>query len=250
MFFFLSKVISFIIDPFFWIIFLFLTAVFHRKIYKRKKKFKTGLLLLILFSNSLVYNFVNDLWCNLHYKSKNHYDFGILLGGMISLTSTENNINFSSNNDRILNTLDLFSKKKIDKILITGASGSLTSELKESEILKKYFIKLGIPDSCIFTENKSKNTYENACFSDKLLTDSLHRNDISCLLITSDYHMRRSIACFNKTNLKCHPFIKKNEIKHFDLEWIILPQSNVLFKWKILFHEMVGHLTYIAMGYI
>ena len=38
-----------------------------------------------------------------------------------------------------------FDNKKIDKILITGASGSLNSELKESHILKKFLIRVGIP---------------------------------------------------------------------------------------------------------
>ena len=41
---------------------------------------------------------------------------------MISLSSTEKNIKFATNNDRLLNTLDLFYKNKIDKILISGAS--------------------------------------------------------------------------------------------------------------------------------
>ena len=40
------------------------------------------------------------------------------MGGMINLRSDENNILFSNNNDRLLNTLDLFSKGIIKKILI------------------------------------------------------------------------------------------------------------------------------------
>ena len=44
--------------------------------------------------------------------------------------------------------------------------------------------------------------------------------------------------------------IKKTDKKHFDLEWIIIPQSNILFKWKILLHEMIGYLSYVLAGYI
>ena len=58
---------------------------------------------------------------------------------MISLTSTEENIQFSNHNDRLLNTLDLFYSKKIDKILISGAAGSLSSELKRITNFKKIF---------------------------------------------------------------------------------------------------------------
>ena len=90
---------------------------------------------MLIFSNSVFYKNIHQLWCDLPNKNKNKYDVGILLGGMISLSSTEKNIKFANNNDRLLNTLDLFYKNKIDKILISGASGSLTSNLKEAAIL-------------------------------------------------------------------------------------------------------------------
>jgi uncharacterized SAM-binding protein YcdF (DUF218 family) len=204
--------------------------------------------MILFFSNSLIFNYVNDLWSVKNVNENEHYQIGILLGGMISLTSSEENIQFSNHNDRLLNTLDLFHSKKIDKILITGSAGSLSSELKESQILKKYLIKVGVPDSCILIEEKSKNTYENAIYCAKILNN--FSNNYNYLLITSDYHMRRSLACFNKTHLNIYPFIKKSDIKHFDLEWILIPQSNILFEWKVLFHEMIGYITYKAIGYI
>ena len=169
---------------------------------------------------------------------------------MISLNSNPDNIKFASNNDRLLNTLDLFSNKRIDKILISGASGSLTSELKEADILKHYLTQLGINDSCILIENNSKNTFENALYCEKLLLDTLKLDNPSCLIITSDYHMRRSMAVFQNTKLKCDPLIKITDEKHFDLEWIIIPQSNILFQWKTLLHEIVGYFSYKLIGYI
>ena len=204
--------------------------------------------MILFFSNSLIFNYVNDLWSVKNVDEKEHYQMGILLGGMISLTSCEENIQFSNQNDRLLNTLDLFYSKKIDKILITGAAGSLSSDLKESQILKKYLNKVGVPDSCILIEDKSKNTHENAIYCEKILNNFPNNN--SYLIITSDYHMRRSLACFKRTHLKIYPFVKKSHIKHFDLEWILIPQSNILFEWKVLFHEMIGYITYKIIGYI
>ena len=204
--------------------------------------------MILFFSNSLIFNYVNDLWSVKNVNEKEHFQIGILLGGMISLTSSEENIQFSNHNDRLLNTLDLFHSKKIDKILITGAAGSLSSDLKESQILKKYLNKVGVPDSCILVEDKSKNTYENAIYCEKILNNFPNNN--SYLIITSDYHMRRSLACFKKTHLNVYPFVKKSDIKHFDLEWILIPQSNILFEWKVLFHEMIGYITYKIIGYI
>jgi uncharacterized SAM-binding protein YcdF (DUF218 family) len=239
-----------LIDPFFWIVVLLLASLLHKRKYLRRRFLTFGLLFLILFSNSFIYNFVNDLWSVKHVTSVEEYDYGIVMGGMINLRSDEENILFSNNNDRLLNTLDLYSKGIIKKILISGASGSLTSELKEAEILKRYLIKIGIPDSCVLAENSSKNTYENATYCEKILTQ-IHKNEvINCLIITSDYHLRRSLACFKKTNLQAYPYVKKPNTKHFDLEYLIVPQSSSLFGWKILLHEIVGYYTYKLLDYI
>ena len=45
------------------------------------------------------------------------YDYGILMGGMISLNSTPENIHFLKNNDRLLNTIELYKKGIIDKMI-------------------------------------------------------------------------------------------------------------------------------------
>ena len=250
MFFLFSKIFSFLIDPFFWIIAFLLFSFFHRRKYLRRRFLTFGLLFLLIFSNSFIYNFINEKWCVKPNSLKTEYDYGILMGGMINLRSDENNILFSNNNDRLLNTLDLFSKGIIKKILISGASGSLTSELKEAQILRKYLIKIGIPDTCVLAENSSKNTYENAIYSEKLLNKIHPNQEIRCLIITSDYHMRRSLACFKKTKLNVDPFVKKSKLEHFDLEWIIIPQSSTLFSWKVLFHEIAGYYTYKIFNYI
>ena len=238
------------IDPFFWIVVFLLASLLHKREYLRRRFLTLGLLFLILFSNPFINKFINDLWTVKYVDLKEKYDYGILLGGMIDIESTPENILFLKNNDRLLNTIELFSEKKIKKILISGASGSLNSELKEAEILKKYLVKIGIPDSCVLVENLSKNTYENAIYCNKKLTQIHTSKKINCLIITSDYHIRRSLACFKKTDLNAYPYVKKPTIKHFDLENIIVPQSSALFSWKILLHEIVGYFTYRLLNYI
>ena len=109
---------------------------------------------------------------------------------------------------------------------------------------------IGIDSKDILIEEESKNTYENALFCDKLLKEKHPNKNIRCLVITSKYHMRRSMACFYKTSLNVEPYVKKASKSHFDLETIIIPQSNILFKWKVLLHEIVGYYTYKLVGYI
>ena len=165
MFFLLSKILSFLIDPLFLVVVFLLASLLDKRKYLRRRFLTFGLLFLIIFSNPFIHKFIYDLW-TVKYETKNiTYDYGILLGGMVDLESTADNIIFSKYNDRLLNTIELFFEKRIKKILISGASGSLTSELKEAEILKNYLIKIGIPDSCVLAEDSSKNTYENAIFT-------------------------------------------------------------------------------------
>ena len=247
-FFVLSKILSFLIDPFFWIIIFLALGLFGRIKYRRRKYLLTAIIFILFFSNGLVYRIIFNNWKINHDIKNEKFEYGILMGGMINLSSTKENIQFNKDNDRLLNTIELYHKKTISKILITGASGSLSSDMKEAEILKSYLESVDIKAKDILTETKSKITYENAVFTTVLINNE--RRNKTCLLITSDYHMRRSMACFTQTGLNVTPFCKKAEKTHFDLETILIPQSNILFKWKVLFHEIIGYYTYKVMGYI
>ena len=247
-FFVLSKILSFLIDPFFWIIIFLTLGLFGRIKYRRRKYFLTAIIFILFFSNGLVYRIIFNKWKINHEIKNEKFEYGILMGGMISLSSSKENIQFNKDNDRLLNTIELYHNRTISKIVITGASGSLSSDMKEAEILKSYLESIDIKAKDILTETKSKNTYENAVFTTELINKGSQKK--KCLLITSDYHMRRSMACFNLTGLNVTPFCKKAEKTHFDFETIIIPQSNILFKWKVLFHEIIGYYTYKVMGYI
>ena len=248
-FFIFSKILSFAVDPFFWIIILLLLALFAKKKYRGPRYLVSALILTFVFSSSPIYKITFDYWKIKQDITYQKFDAGILLGGMISLSSSDENILFNEYNDRLLNTLELFHKGIIKKIIITGASGSLSSDLKEADIIKSFLIRIGVPREKIIVENQSKNTHENAIYTE--LTCKEHEMDkYSFLLITSDYHMRRSLSCFKKTGLNITPFVKESDEFHFDLEYLIVPQTNVLFKWKVLFHEIVGYFMYKLMGYV
>ena len=250
MFFILSKILSFLVDPFFWILSLFILSLLVKEKFKRKSYFISGLILILFFSNGLLFKIINEKW-NIDFNMvEKKYDYGILMGGMISLNSTPENIHFLKNNDRLLNTIELYKKGIIEKIIISGASGSMSSEMKEASLLKYFLVDIGIPNEKIIIEEKSKNTYENALFCSGMLNKMHPNKNTEVLIITSNYHMRRSVACFNKMNIKTDPYVKKTTKNHFDLEQIIIPQSNILFNWKVLLHEIIGYYTYMLVGYI
>ena len=250
MFFILSKILSFITVPFFWILLLFCFALFSRKKYKRKKYFIRGIILLIIFTNSFIYKVVSETWMLDKQELAKNYDYGILLGGMIDINSENDNIIFNTNGDRLLNTIYLYKTKTIKKIIISGASGSLYSDISEANILKSYLQKIGISEDDILTESKSKNTYENAIFSADLIKLHSNNNKAKCIIITSDYHIRRSVACFKKAGLDSDYFTVEKQDQFYNIENYIIPQASVLWQWQALMHEIIGYEIYWFQGYL
>ena len=140
--------------------------------------------MLLFFSNGYIYKISFSFWETQEVELKENYDYGILLGGMVSLNSTKQKIKFFESGERMLSTLMLYNTKKIKKILISGASGSLKSDMIESDYLKFYLIKNGVRPADISCERSSQNTYQNALFTAKKLSND-SSNLPSCLLITS-----------------------------------------------------------------
>ena len=109
---------------------------------------------------------------------------------------------------------------------------------------------INIPDSAMIIENESKNTYENAVFTKKIL-DSLKING-NFLLVTSGYHMRRSMAVFKKAGYKnLTPYVtnRVSGIRRFSFDHLLIPNQDALFTLQILIHEWLGYLVYKIRGY-
>ena len=163
-FFIFPRYFPLLLIPFF-IIILLLLALFGKKIQKTSI-FSICFDFNFYFLSSPIYKITFDYWKIEHETTHQKFDAGILLGGMISLSSTDDHIQFNEYNDRLLNTIELFHKGVIKNIIITGASGSLSSDMKEADILKSFLTRIGIPREKIIVENQSKNTHENATFTE------------------------------------------------------------------------------------
>ena len=83
-----------------------------------------------------------------------------------------------------------------EKIMLCGGktksfpSGNMT----EAENMYEKSLELGVPEASIVLENNSQNTIENVLFSLLELQRSMWLNKVkSVLLVTTTYHMRRSL---------------------------------------------------------
>ena len=122
---------------------------------------------------------------------------------------------------------------------------------KNSNDVTKYLRSISIPDSSIIIENNSKNTYENAIFTKHIL-DSIKFNG-SILLVTSSFHMRRSIAIFKKAGYKnITPYVtnKITGLRKFEFDYCFIPNVEAIFGLNLILHEIAGYVTYKLKGYL
>lgn len=255
MFFFLSKILAFIIAPYTWL--------FFGLIYLLKKAwntaFKKWILGLTIFmyviSNSFLMDEIVRAWeyCDDDiYLKDTKYDVAIVLGGMGRIDERQNKFDFGFSGDRLFQTLELYHNKRVEKLLITGGSGSINHpEHREAIYIKKYLNAISIPDSSIIIESNSKNTYENAIFTKHILDSMQFKGSI--LLVTSSFHMRRALAIFNKAGYKnLTPYItnKFTGERKFEFDYCFIPNVEAIFSLSLILHEMAGYLTYKVKGYL
>lgn len=255
MFFVLSKILDFFATPLSWIFVCVLLAVVSKN-KKLKYRFSIGaVVILLVFTNPWLVSSVMEAWEVPAFRSATitkPYDVGIVLGGsMRYYDPVPARVVYSSSADRLLQALQLYHDKKIKKILLSGGSGFVNfQDWKESGLIADVLLKSGVPREDILLENNSRNTYENAKFTALLLKDKTQGDRF--LLITSAFHMRRSMGCFEKVHLKVTPYpVDTRSASHIHtLDKIIQPDAECLAQWDILMHEWMGMLMYKMMGYI
>ncbi|MBI3501259.1 MAG: YdcF family protein [Bacteroidetes bacterium] len=253
MFFYTSKIFSFLITPAIWIFLLLVYALLCKdKI--RRRSLIWALSLFYVFSNSFLLEEVNRCWeiPATSYKDLKTYDAGIVLGGMLDYDIELDRIQFYRGADRLFQAIELYKTGAIKKILFTGGSGSIEfANIKEGMFVRRYLLTLGIPDKDIWIENESRNTRENAVFTKNLLDEKEYSRG-KFLLITSGRHMRRAMACFRKVGIDVFPYSVDRDassVRRYALDYLLIPDAETLWKWDSLIHEWMGMLIYKIKGY-
>ncbi len=102
-----------------------------------------------------------------------------------------------NNYQRMLRAYRLYKQGFADKIIICG--GVVIEEIPSfAEIMKDFLVEIGMDEKFIITENRSLNTYENIKYAKPILKELNIKNS---LLVTSSYHMYRSLAICKKLNV-------------------------------------------------
>ncbi len=255
MFFILSKILSVLIMPYTIVVVLVALSVVVRDEKWKKRFFRTGFVLLLLFSNEFISNEVMSAWevKAKAFKDVTPHQLGIVLtGSTVPLLKPDDRVYFHRGADRVTHTIQLYKLGLIKKILISGGSGMLmTEDEPEANKFKKVMILMGVPEEDIIIENETRNTYESAV-EVKPLLDSLHFRAEDCLLITSAFHMRRSLAVYRKAGLEIEPFSTDfyAHPRFFYVDGLLIPKLDAMMNWHKLIKEWVGLAAYKAAGYV
>lgn len=253
-FFFLSKVLSFLLSPILWVVVIMLYALFTKDKVRSRKYTLIALAVLYLCSNSFLVDECYRAWepVTTDYAMKtNDYKAAIVLGGIGDIDLRRKNINFGYNADRLFQVLPLYKQGYVQHIVFTGGSGSIEfPEKKEGVYVKKYLLSISIPDSAIVVESESRNTYQNAVNTKHILDSMGLRGRF--LLVTSGVHMPRAVAIFKKAGFdSIDPFVtnRHSGARRYTPDHLLVPNPGAMTSLQHLLHEWVGYMVYKLKGY-
>jgi uncharacterized SAM-binding protein YcdF (DUF218 family) len=148
---------------------------------------------------------------------------------------------------RVLEAAHVFTVLGGAWIVSSGGPPEGRDMIPESEIMRRALVELGVPDSMILVESESKVTRDEAILSAKILRQ---RGITSCIVVTSDTHMRRALASFRRIGLNAVPAVAIDPIssERPQRKWVPTQQA-VEFSQEVI-HEYVGLAWYWMRGWL
>lgn len=255
MFFFLSKTLNYLVMPLTIVVVLLLASRLLRSALWRRRLLWAGVILLLFFTNEFVANEIMKRWevDGRAFNSMHKYKLGIVLtGAAIPELKPDDRVYFGKGVDRVVHTVQLYKLGLIDKILVSGGSGRLIDiGEREADRVRDVMVLMGVPDSVIMIEDWTRNTHESAIEVKKLLNEQGYSSS-ECLLITSAFHMRRSLACYRNVGLTPDDF-STDFYAHQSVYYpdaFFVPKLDALIIWHKLVREWVGFAAYWIAGYV
>jgi uncharacterized SAM-binding protein YcdF (DUF218 family) len=130
----------------------------------------------------------------------------IMLGGGVEaeVIAARGGFEMNQAGDRFIETLRLAREFPAARILVSGGDGSFSGNYEgDAVVATRFFEAFDVPADRLIRETDSRTTFENVENTKALLTaNGLDR----CLLITSAFHMPRSVGLFRKLGLDVLPW--------------------------------------------
>ncbi len=142
---------------------------------------------------------------------------------------------------RLYEAFKLYRERELP-ILVSGGNVYGTEAESEAEAMARFLKTIGVPAEKINEERKSRNTLENGIFSYQILEKRGVKN---ICLVTSAYHIPRSVMIFREVGFKVTPVPADYRIYRENYGWYsYLPRVDYLQDSLNGFREYVGILYF------
>ncbi len=265
MFVYLSKLLPIFIYPAGMIsLLLILCLILHKK--KPKTAFWLGLsALLILFicgnrwvANSLAKSLE---WRYLPPQTLPTTEVIVVLGGATDSADYPRLMaEVNSAGDRVLAAANLYQQGVAPVLLLSGGNLNFSQARGSTpaEEMRQILALMGIPDSALWLQDQSQNTYEDALYSAAMLKE---KGISAVVLVTSAMHMPRAVRLFEHQGISVTPIpvdytiTEQNwgDLWRFNLAELpmrLLPSTSALGLTTEVIKEYLGMLIYSLQGWL
>lgn len=173
----------------------------------------------------------------------------IILGGSIDpeRSHARGSLEMDASSERIVTMLQLARRYPEARIVFSGGSANLIQEaVPEAPIAGDLLQDFGTSASRIVLEGESRTTAENAEFTRKLVSPKPGER---WLLVTSAFHMPRSIGAFRKVGFEVEAYpVDWRTRGWIDASVPFTALSAGLARTDVAIHEWIGLIAYWATG--
>jgi len=151
--------------------------------------------------------------------------------------------------NRVIKAIRLFKQKAAPIMVMTGGSGDYFDQgFKEAILMKELAVQMEVPEDKIIIETESRNTRENTVYTKQIL-DKINAKKV--ILVTSAFHLPRSVALFKKIGVEVIPapsdfYVTDDPYNPFSF----IPSTGTLGHSSIAVEEYVGLLVYWLRGWL
>ncbi|NJM34367.1 MAG: YdcF family protein [Rhodomicrobium sp.] len=256
MFFYISKILWFFLQPSTFLVILFALGFALYWSGRRTAGFR------IVLAAAAIYAFIGltPLANAMMFALERHYDrppeaeIGqvdgiVVLGGVIDalVSVSRDEIALNEAAERLTEAAALAYRFPKARIVISGGDGALVYKSgSEALIAQEFFARIGIDPARITLETKSRTTSENAAFSKAVIDPKPGER---WLLVTSAFHMARAMGCFRAVSFDVIPYPVDFRTRGREDLFRFPPQPSMAWRrFDVAVKEWLGLIVYSLTG--
>jgi uncharacterized SAM-binding protein YcdF (DUF218 family) len=258
----LYKLVKFAVYPYTWLVVLagvvtvlvFLPSSAARRRWLRTLTVSALSILWLLgtpFTSTIAAGFLESRSQPFDRAATKRYDAVVVLGagalGKGSLRPADQLTGLSM--QRTLCGADLYADGRASRLLLSGGDAKIFGEgPKEAVEMKRFAIRVGVPESAILLDDRARTTYESAVGVKRALGSG------SVLLVTSASHMPRASALFRKQGFEVTPAPCNYTVRDWPDFWSdldpfdFIPRIDGFYESSAILTEVAGSIAYWAAG--